>query len=135
MSPSTLRPVLPAAALLILAVLACSLPGGQAGQQSAEPVAPEPAAQAAEAATAAVPSATTAPIVTHLKTPGEPGSAKTVYDVESQSTASERRAPYGDSYDINRLERPFEKDMTYVSDLDIYLYKVSSDTDWWYVQI
>jgi hypothetical protein len=94
-----------------------------------------PADQATQAGSPATAAITAVPTVTHLKTPGEPAAAKTIYDVESQSTAAERRAPYGDSYDINRLERPFERDMTYVSDLDIYLYKVSSDTDWWYVQI
>jgi len=63
------------------------------------------------------------------------GAPKTVFDVESQSTAAERRAPYGDSYDINRFERPFSQEMEYVADLDINLYKVSADNDWWYVEI
>jgi len=58
-----------------------------------------------------------------------------VYDVESSLTAPEKRAPYGDSYDINRLERPFLQDMTYVSDLDIVTYSVSQDADWYYVSI
>ncbi|HEY2980586.1 MAG TPA: hypothetical protein VGJ22_05360 [Anaerolineales bacterium] len=60
---------------------------------------------------------------------------KLVYDVESILTAPERRAPYGDSYDINRLERPFLQDMTYVPDLDIATYTVTKDDDFWYVSL
>src|SRR5512133_3479316 len=44
---------------------------------------------------------------------------KLVLDVVSVDTAAENRAPYGDSYDVNRFERPFMQDMTYVADLDI----------------
>ena len=59
----------------------------------------------------------------------------TIYDVSSFDTAPERRAPYGDSYKINRLERPFQQDMSYVPDLDIATYNVSSDQQWYYVSI
>jgi hypothetical protein len=44
-------------------------------------------------------------------------------------------APYGDSYDINRLERPFLQDMSYVPDLDIVSFEISEDADWYYLSI
>ena len=55
-----------------------------------------------------------------------------VYDVES---IPRKRAPYGDSYDINRLERPFLQNMKYVPDLDIVTFALSEDADWYYVSI
>lgn len=54
-----------------------------------------------------------------------------IYDVESAGDA----APYGDSYRINRLERPFEGDMTYIPDLDILRFELSEDADWIYVSL
>jgi len=56
-------------------------------------------------------------------------------DVESSETAAEGRAPYGDSLDLNRFERPFSEDMTYIPDLDIYKFGLSWDADWYYVSI
>ena len=54
-----------------------------------------------------------------------------IYDVESAGNA----APYGDSYRINRLERPFGQDMTYLPDLDILRFELGKDNDWIYVSI
>ncbi len=133
----------PAAIVLLIALLSCNLPGGISSPQKT--VSPQqnftqpvpPGSQAANVGAAspnpATPTPTTA--VSHAMTPGEPGSGKPVIDVTSQDTASEKRAPYGDSYDINRFERPFLQDMTYVPDLDIASFTVSSDADWWYVSI
>jgi len=59
----------------------------------------------------------------------------TLYDVESADTSAEKRAPYGDSYDINLLERPFLQDMTYVPDLDISTFNIKQTDDWYYVSI
>lgn len=56
-------------------------------------------------------------------------------DVESSGTAAEGRAPYGDSLDLNRFERPFLKDMTYIPDVDIRKFGLSWDTDWYYVSV
>jgi hypothetical protein len=50
-------------------------------------------------------------------------------------TAAEKRAPYGDSYDINRFERPFLQDMTYISDLDIISFNLAYDEKFYYVSI
>ena len=60
---------------------------------------------------------------------------KRIYDVTSVDTAAEGRAPYGDSYDVNLLERPFMQDMSYVADLDIVSYNLSKDEKFYYVSI
>lgn len=77
------------------------------------------------------------PLTGHLMTPAEvvPTPAKMIDDVESSGTGPEGRAPYGDSYKLNRFERPFLQDMTYVPDLDIYKFGVSEDEDWYYISI
>src|SRR5690349_3360720 len=117
---------------ILVFILACNLPGGtsfNADQVTATPV-------EVPGSIDALPSATSTPAVTHLMTPStSPPAGQIVYDVESSGTALEKRAPYGDSYDINRLERPFLQDMTYVSDLDIVTYTVAQDADWYYVSI
>jgi hypothetical protein len=74
-------------------------------------------------------------VLTHVVTPSSPKGGKLVYDVESAGTAPEQRAPYGDSYDMNRLERPFAQEMVYLPDLDITSFTVAKDNDWWYVSM
>src|SRR5688572_24526940 len=83
---------------------------------------------------APVPTITEAiPITGRLMKPADvllaPG--KLIYDVESSGVA----APYGDSYKINRFERPFRQNMIYVSDLDIVSFNLSEDADWYYISI
>ena len=74
--------------------------------------------------------------VNHLLIPSTGVDAGAViYDVESVDTSPEKRAPYGDSYDINLLERPFLQDMTYVPDLDISTFNIKQTDDWYYVSI
>jgi hypothetical protein len=58
-----------------------------------------------------------------------------VFDVESLNTAPEKRAPYGDSYDINLLERPFLQDMSYVPDLDIATFNIRQSDEWYNVSM
>ena len=123
-----------AAIVLLMAILACNLPGGKAAQDNPGITTTATGTEGVPA-TAGPPPATPTPEVNHIVMPSAPGEGKLVYDVESQSTASEQRAPYGDSYDINRLERPFLQNMTYVPDLDIVTYTVAGDPDWWYVSI
>jgi hypothetical protein len=60
-----------------------------------------------------------------------PAPGKLLNDVVSSGNA----ASSGDSYKINRFERPFLKDMTYVADLDIVTFNVSEDADWYYISI
>ena len=76
-------------------------------------------------------------VVEHLIRPTDavPIPESFVDDVESSGTAVEKRAPYGDSFDLNRFERPFLDDMTYVPDLDIHRFGLSQDDDWYYITI
>lgn len=73
------------------------------------------------------------PVTGHLMEPAEfaPVSGSLIYDVTSSGNA----APYGDIYKLNRLERPFLQDMTYVSDMDIATFNLSEDADWFYVSM
>ncbi|MBK8421881.1 hypothetical protein [Candidatus Villigracilis saccharophilus] len=97
----------------------------------------EPAAEVEEPGGNETPTATNLPVVDHAVRPGEttPPPGKLIADVESSSTAAEERAPYGDSYKINRFERPFQKDMVYIPDMDILNFNLSQDEDWYYVSI
>lgn len=112
-------------AILILLVQACNLPGPS---QPAETVVPTdmPTLE---------PPPTEAPVVQRQVFPVSAPESKLFYDVDSASTAPEKRAPYGDSYDINRLERPFLQDMTYIPDLDIRSFSISQTSDWYYVSM
>ncbi len=127
MQPMLIRASLPPLSIIIITLLACNLPAGAITQAPATETEPPVAIQVEM-------SSPTVSII-HVVMPDTPGAGKVVYDVESNCTALERRAPYGDSYDINRLERPFLQDMTYVSDLDILSFNVASDSDWWYVSL
>jgi hypothetical protein len=145
--------------LLIFVTMACSFMGYSVQREQVEtpipptsmptelPPSPEPPTATqepptAEPPTAAPPTATETPTVTpsptiaHQVFPVEnPALGGIVYDVVSEGTAPELRAPYGDSYQINRLERPFLQNMEYVPDLDIDTYRVTQDKTWVYVSI
>ncbi len=129
MQPKIIRSLPLIFALVLVATSACNLPGGTVIPPTQEQVAFVPPATI----TAAPPTPTAS--ASHKMTPANPTSGKVVYDVESAGTASEKRAPYGDAYEWNRLERPFTQDMSYVSDLDIDYFTVAKDSDWWYVSI
>lgn len=136
--------------LTLVFLLACNIPltGGTPSQDEGLPNTTEPPAVSPPTAseipitaepptfTAEPPTPTFTPAVVHTKTPSDsPQAGDFIYDVESVTTAPEKRAPYGDSYNINRLERPFSKDMTYIPDLDISNFSVSQDVDFFYVSI
>ncbi len=73
--------------------------------------------------------------ISHILEPAEPLPGKVIYDVVSETTGSDKRAPYGDSYDLNLLERPFLQDMTYIPDLDIFTFSIVKDDNFWYVSV
>jgi hypothetical protein len=74
--------------------------------------------------------------VSHQVTPGDVSLTGDInYDVESQTTSAAHRAPYGDVYPLNRLERPFTQDMTYLPNVDIVRFRLSSDDAWYYIFI
>lgn len=124
-------------AFSILILLACNLPAGATAPTEPATLTVETPASAAPLAVTEPPlaPATATASVVHVSNPAFVSTGKLIYDVESSGTAPEKRAPYGDSYDINRLERPFLADMSYVSDLDIHSFIVGEDADWYYVSI
>ncbi len=115
--------------LIMIIILACNLPAGTSTPPEASTS--EPAANTESPAPIA--ETPTAPVV-HLITPAEVTPSGTLlYDVESSGTAPEHRAPYGDSYNINRFERPFTQlDMSYVPALDIVTFRMGKDDNWYY---
>lgn len=130
-------PLLALGSVFVLVVVACNLP-------STQPIAaPTPtlnflpiSTMVVESPTATPVLPTVTPIITHIRLPFEaPLTGKLVYDVDSADTAAEKRAPYGDSYKINRLERPFQQDMTYIPDLDIVTFTLSQDDTYIYVSL
>ncbi|MBI2332310.1 MAG: hypothetical protein HYU84_09170 [Chloroflexi bacterium] len=79
---------------------------------------------------------TSAPVVIeHQAIPISAPESEPYPDVNSVDTAPEKRAPYGDSYANNRLERPFTQDMTYIPDMDIMAFSISEDNEWYFVSI
>ena len=100
---------------------------------AAPEVSPIPTIEAA--ANTAIPSVTLTPGITHIVFPADLQIGGTpTYDVDSRDTASENRAPYGDSYKLNRFERPFtETKMDYLPDVDIISYRIAADQNWYYV--
>lgn len=139
MKPTTARSLVLLFATILIAASACNM----RNEATPPPPTPEQALLipvAGPLATSTIPPALTPTItstgpVVHAMTPANPRGGKLIYDVDSAGTAPEKRAPYGDSYDINRLERPFTQDMSYISGLDISTFTVSKDNDWWYVEI
>lgn len=124
--------------IIVIIAMACSWPGALALTPTSPP--PQPAQIATPVTNAPVftpmPLPTNTPVIVHTLTPSSsPQAGALVYDVESSGTAPEKRAPYGDSYDIYRLERPFKQDMTYIPDMDIVTYNVRMDDTWIYVSI
>lgn len=136
--------------ILIFVLLACNMPG-TAATQTAEPVLPTATEELPTVAASATPAdlatateapsptpelPTPTPVLSHSLIPSTNIKAgKLTNDVVSADTAPEKRAPYGDSYDISRFERPFLQDMTYVPDLDIVSYNLAYDEKFFYVSI
>jgi hypothetical protein len=117
-----------ATAILFITAVACNIPAQV--QPTVEPASESPTLEQP------TPTIAAAPPIEHVSIPAEdPAEGTVVHDVESSGTGPDKRAPYGDSYDINLLERPFLQDMTYVPDLDIKSFQLSRDDDWHYVHI
>ena len=131
--------VLLAIVVLIAAALSCNLPSAATTQQQSPPqTSPNTAAASTTSpASTSTPAATSTPAITHSMMPANVNpTGALMYDVDSSGTASQHRAPYGDSYNINLFERPFtQKDMTYVPSLDINTFQITSDDNFYYVFI
>ncbi len=114
--------------LLPAILLSCTLPSAQPTPVPETPLPPSPPPNT-------IPAPET-PAIVHVSQPAnQVSSAGLVYDVDSSGTGPEKRAPYGDSYNIDLLERPFSQDMTYIPDLDIVTFQVSEDDTWVYVSL
>jgi hypothetical protein len=126
--------------LFLIFILACNLPffspaPPASGGPIATPALPNSLPPGADTPTPAPPPTNT-PVINHQITPStSPPLGTFVYDVDTSGTGAEKRAPYGDSYRINRFERPFLGDMTYVPDLDIVTFNLSKDSNFYYVSI
>ncbi|GAB1471171.1 hypothetical protein MASR2M66_20490 [Chloroflexota bacterium] len=118
---------------LFLVLQACSLPG-------AMPVETEPPTAVAAVVIATETAASADPVapaaIQHVTVPISAASNSAPYpDVTSLDTAPEQRAPYGDSYEINRFERPFTQNMTYIADLDISSFGISEEGEFYFISI
>lgn len=115
------------AAILILSLLqGCNMSGPASPTETVSPPTEAPT-------TELLPVVPTA--IQHLTIPVLAPEAMPYPDVTSADTAPEKRAPYGDSYDINRLERPFTQDMVYIPDIDIASFSFSEDGEFYFVSI
>ena len=117
--------------VLILAVGSACTASPAVGNVSTEPASTPvilPTLTATEATQAEL-----IPVTDNLMRPAEnvPAPIKIADDVISSGAS----APYGDSYKLNRFERPFLQDMTYVADMDISKFSLSQDQDWYYASI
>ena len=135
--------------IIVIVGLACGLPGIlRPSTPPVEPPSPVPVEPtftlppptetpfSGDSNLPAIPTATFTPVITHVDFPiNAVDLGAIVYDVESSGTGPEKRAPYGDSYDIYRMERPFTQDMTYIPDMDIATYNVIFTEEWVYVSI
>ena len=132
----TSRVVQAALSLAAGAALACNL----MAQLSATP----PPATAAPALPPTAPAATAAPEATlaptainHVMRPDSPGGAEGyITDTNSQKTGAQGRAPGGESYQINRFERPFAaQSMQYLGHLDVGRAEIDRSGAWFYVTL
>ncbi len=127
--------------LILLLLQACNAPlfGGD-DVVSTEPQTTE---EITEAAATEEPAPTeelplpTATAIVHTITPSDPGWVHRWFkDTNSSTTADENRAPGGDDYYNNELERPFTaNEMVYHPDIDIQKAEIASDDDFFYFSI
>lgn len=130
-------------ALALMTALACTLPLS-AAPTTLPPVAlstlPPVTAPLSESTSAPQSTPTvgvTPPPIAHTLLPADvAASGGYNYDVPSDGTAPEHRAPYGDSYRINLFERPFTQNvMDYIPPLDITTFRLHQDANFYYVTI
>jgi hypothetical protein len=151
MKTFTSKPALVAGLILIVLSLACSFPGLATPTSAPTTVLPQvdtPTLEVLATATelplateTVIPTATLEPptptlTISHSLIPATSIKAgKLINDVTCVDTAAQKRAPYGDSYNINLFERPFTQDMTYIPDMDIVSYNLGKDEKFYYVSI
>ncbi len=120
--------------LLVVLALSCNLPS-TISPPTGTPALPT-ATHMLPSATLPQPTASPSVLVSHLQNPPlATGSGAVFYDVDCAGTAVEKRAPYGDAYNLNLLERPFSQDMVYIPDLDIKTFGLSQDETWYFISL
>ncbi len=128
---------------IVIALSSCTMPSAAETTPPPLPVLTDVPASTSSAPAGGVANAlptfappTATPSIAHVLIPATNiNTGKLTYDVTSVDTAAELRAPYGDSYKINRFERPFSQDMTYLPDVDIASYSLDKDEKFYYVAI
>ena len=97
---------------------------------------PQAASTEVAAATADVAPATAEPIV-HVDIPTEGTvSRASAHDNEESTNSGNKDVIFGDDFAKNRFERPFTaNDMTYLPDLDIVDFSITSDDSFFYIRI
>ena len=138
MRNKTITPFIYLFAIILTISIACTMPSNAPTTPEILPTEPEllTVPEPTEPPFSAESNLPTLPPITHVDIPlSAVGMGANVYDVESSGTAAEKRAPYGDSYDIYRMERPFTQDMTYIPDMDIDTFNVGIEGGWVYVSV
>lgn len=121
--------------ILILSSIACNMPSGVPTQI---PVRVEEAATMPPVADTETPSPTPAPApVVHVVSPVSGlYHESTAHDNEESATYDSKNVRFGDVFAANRFERPFTvEDMTYLPYIDIFDFEMTSDSDWYYVDV
>lgn len=115
-----------AGVLILLVIQGCNLPGSDTPTEEVSTSTATVTTEPEEAPPAAV---------QHQAIPVSAPDGEIYPDVSSVDTAPENRAPYGDSYDIDRLERPFTQDMVYIPDMDIATFGISDGGEFYFISI
>ncbi len=123
--------------IFIVVVFACNLPSATAIPPTSQPQSNSGNVSAVSTQPPSATDTVTAPPVLHQLMPSDTSpSGPLNYDVDSSGTGAQHHATGGESYDFNLFERPFtQSDMTYVPNLDITTFQLSTDGTWYYVFI
>lgn len=121
--------------ILILASVACNIPS-TAPVETGDQVQESTATVSVVNTEVPLPTSTAAPIV-HVVSPVS-GSfhESTAHDNEESATFEAKDVRFGDAFETNRFERPFTlEDMTYLPYIDIFDFEMTSDANWYYVDV
>ena len=122
--------------ILILASVACNMPAAGPAEKEIQATQIAPIVATTIISETLAPTSTPAPVV-HVVSPiSGTFHESTAHDNEESTTYESKSVRFGDVFDVNRFERPFTvEDMTYLPHIDIFDFEMTSDTDWYYVDI
>lgn len=126
-----MKKIIPLIILLMVLLQACS--GSPVVTEATE----EPTSQQAQAAAATeTPTPTAEPIVHTVIPSGGTRARAYAHDNENSTNFENKNVRFGDEFSKNRFERPFTSDdMTYLPDLDIVDFGITSDDQFFYITI